>query len=256
MSRYFITTLVVFALLIGALTVDGLWSVPRLLYIILIAGYTIISVAGMVVWRLQYYMPIRWRGRGDQQHLALTFDMGTQDISPVLDLLDQLNVPAVFFCTGADASRYPHILKRLDAAGHLLGLTDTGAGFHFLSTTQQVRRLVSAERVVEPVLGKRPRLFRSPAGVVTPVVARMVKRLNYEAIGWSETFSMSDGVTEEQIHKQVARLKSGEVIRVQDINARNVRALEQYITDACARGFSFVRIDRVWPIRPFVGRSV
>ena len=53
--------------------------------------------------------------------VALTFDDGPNSHTPaVLDALNALNVKATFFIVGKMAHRYPDVLARIAAEGHLL----------------------------------------------------------------------------------------------------------------------------------------
>src|ERR1700759_4739681 len=53
--------------------------------------------------------------------VALTFDDGPNANTPaVLDALKALNIKATFFIVGNMAHRYPDILARISAEGHLL----------------------------------------------------------------------------------------------------------------------------------------
>src|ERR1700761_7864461 len=60
-------------------------------------------------------------GLRDAHVVALTFDDGPNANTPaVLDALKALNVKATFFIVGDMARRYPAILARIAAEGHLL----------------------------------------------------------------------------------------------------------------------------------------
>jgi peptidoglycan/xylan/chitin deacetylase (PgdA/CDA1 family) len=55
--------------------------------------------------------------------LYLTFDDGPiPEVTPwVLDLLEQYNATATFFCVGDNAKKYPGLMKRLNESGHSTG---------------------------------------------------------------------------------------------------------------------------------------
>ncbi|MBL6853915.1 MAG: polysaccharide deacetylase family protein [Alphaproteobacteria bacterium] len=60
-------------------------------------------------------------GLRDAHVVALTFDDGPNANTPaVLDALKALNIRATFFIVGNEAKRYPDILARIAAEGHLL----------------------------------------------------------------------------------------------------------------------------------------
>ena len=60
-------------------------------------------------------------GLRDAHVVALTFDDGPNANTPaVLDVLKALNIKATFFIVGTMAKRYPDVLARIAAEGHLL----------------------------------------------------------------------------------------------------------------------------------------
>ncbi len=59
------------------------------------------------------------RGPQDRRRVALTFDDGPCPMTiELLDLLDQLNVPATFFVVGDRAEKYPELLAEYVRRGH------------------------------------------------------------------------------------------------------------------------------------------
>ena len=59
-----------------------------------------------------------------QPQLVLTFDDGPDGryTEALLDILARYQVPAVFFVVGNKALKYRHILERMVAEGHVLGI--------------------------------------------------------------------------------------------------------------------------------------
>nr|WP_304212483.1 polysaccharide deacetylase family protein [Fredinandcohnia onubensis] len=58
----------------------------------------------------------------DQKVVALTFDDGpTENVKPILPLLDKYDVKATFFLIGQDIEKYQEEAKKIAEAGHQLG---------------------------------------------------------------------------------------------------------------------------------------
>ena len=64
-----------------------------------------------------------WRIKNESKQLYLTFDDGPveKETSWVLDLLDQYQIKATFFCVGENVQRQPALLDELLTRGHAVG---------------------------------------------------------------------------------------------------------------------------------------
>jgi peptidoglycan/xylan/chitin deacetylase (PgdA/CDA1 family) len=64
-----------------------------------------------------------FRIRTSEKILCLTFDDGPDPGSTpeLLDILDTLNVRAVFFCSGQAAKKYPELVNEIKLRGHIVG---------------------------------------------------------------------------------------------------------------------------------------
>jgi len=102
--------------------------------------------------------------------VALTFDDGPhpEHTPAVLDRLRGLGVRATFFVIGQRAEEHPDLVARIAAEGHEIG----HHSFHHTPPAEtSARRLVSEARrtseLLEPLLGRRLRLYRPPHGKLT-----------------------------------------------------------------------------------------
>lgn len=109
----------------------------------------------------------RWRKRAPN-HLALTYDDGPDDTTTpaVLDLLDELGVPATFYLVGFRAELNPQAATRVRDSGHELG-THThahknawkkGPIFEFRDARRAYRTLAD---IVPPTAPYRPPFGKS-----------------------------------------------------------------------------------------------
>lgn len=109
-------------------------------------------------------------GPKESRHVSLTFDDGPHpEHTPVLlDRLKALDIRATFFLLGRNVERYPEIVRRIANDGHDVG---HHSYTHGDPTTTSAAELVSevwqSQRLLEPVVGRPPRLFRPPHGKVT-----------------------------------------------------------------------------------------
>jgi peptidoglycan-N-acetylglucosamine deacetylase len=74
-------------------------------------------------WMKRIYPGVIWDKYGSGKKLYLTFDDGpTPEITyRVLDILDQYNAKATFFCLGRNVERHPEIYQEILKRGHKTG---------------------------------------------------------------------------------------------------------------------------------------
>lgn len=121
-----------------------------------------------------------WRIPSPDKCVYLTFDDGpVPEITPwVLDLLEQYNVPATFFCVGDNVRKYPEIYQMILDRGHR-------TGNHTFNHIQGIRYwthnyLANIQKATEYI---KSDLFRPPHGHMRfPQV--MYLRNKYKIIMW------------------------------------------------------------------------
>lgn len=84
--------------------------------------------------------------------------------------------------------------------------------------------------IIEKTIGESVRIFRPPFGVTNPSIARGVKWLNCEVIGWS--VRSLDTVIEqpERILKRItSKVKKGDIILLHDTSEKSIMVLERLL---------------------------
>ena len=81
----------------------------------------------------------------------------------ILDLMDKHDLKGTFFCLGWIAEKHPHIIKRIDAAGHHIG---THSYYHQLAyeqTEDEYRKdLSDSIKILSDLTGKTIDTYRAP----------------------------------------------------------------------------------------------
>jgi len=81
----------------------------------------------------------------------------------ILDLMDKHDLKGTFFCLGWIAEKHPHIIKRIDAAGHHIG---THSYYHQLAyeqTEDEYRKdLSNSIKILSDLTGKTIDAYRAP----------------------------------------------------------------------------------------------
>lgn len=105
---------------------------------------------------------------GSEKVAYLTFDDGPHpSVTPlILETLAQCGVKATFFVVGSNAEKYPALLQRIAAEGHLLGNHTYSHVYSELETSQEafLAAVTKAEKIIEKITGMRTTVFRAPGG--------------------------------------------------------------------------------------------
>lgn len=153
----------------------------------------VLSILVFMVWasasiRSGVYVRAFCREKTDRKVVYLTFDDGPHpsETERVLDVLRERGARATFFLIGSKVSGNEAVLRRMLEEGHALGLhTYSHAGtFPLLSFDKMLADVNEGKRAVESVAGKKISLFRPPFGVTNPTIAKVVRTLGLQTVGW------------------------------------------------------------------------
>jgi peptidoglycan/xylan/chitin deacetylase (PgdA/CDA1 family) len=143
------------------------------------------------------------RGNPNRRMVALTFDAGADAgfTARILDVLGRESVPATFGITGRWAEANPELVRRIDAAGHLLmnhtyehrSFTGVSARPPILSEGERRADVERTDEVIRGLTGRSTRpWFRPPYGDYDSSVNAVVGALGYrynvhwtvDSLGW------------------------------------------------------------------------
>ena len=153
----------------------------------------VLSITVFMVWasasiRSGVYVRAFCREKTDRKVVYLTFDDGPHppETERVLDVLRERGARATFFLIGSKVSGNEPVLRRMLEEGHALGLhTYSHAGtFPLLSFDKMLADVNEGKRAVESVAGKKISLFRPPFGVTNPTIAKVIRTLGLQTVGW------------------------------------------------------------------------
>lgn len=153
----------------------------------------VLSITVFMVWasasiRSGVYVRAFCREKTDLKVVYLTFDDGPHppETERVLDVLRERGARATFFLIGSKVSGNEAVLRRMLEEGHALGLhTYSHAGtFPLLSFDKMLADVNEGKRAVESVAGKKISLFRPPFGVTNPTIAKVIRTLGLQTVGW------------------------------------------------------------------------
>ncbi|MBO9727689.1 MAG: polysaccharide deacetylase family protein [Chitinophaga sp.] len=204
-----------------------------------------------------FFMKVWCKADTTEKVVALSFDDGPDAIytPQILDILQQQEVPAAFFCIGKNIRGNEHLLKRIYADGHVIGNHTYSHDFWFdmKLSGNMLTDMQQMDAVTVHATGLTPRLFRPPYGVTNPNLARAVKAGNYLPVGWN--IRSLDTVAKDEtelLNRILERLTPGAVILLHDTRKITADILPQLIQGIRQQGYQLERIDKMLKVRAYV----
>lgn len=153
--------------------------------------------------------------------VSLTFDDGPDpEITPrVLDLLDRAGARATFFCIGGRAAANPDLTAEIARRGHRVeNHSHTHphlfACYPWTALRSEIER---AQDAIEKTAGRRPRLFRAPAGLRNPLLDGVLHRTGLRLASWTRRGFDSLGGDPGSVARRLLRgLAAGDVLLLHD----------------------------------------
>lgn len=133
------------------------------------------------VWLRAFYGPVRWCFPECPDTVFLTFDDGPhpQSTPSLLELLDELNIKATFFCLGENSEKYAPLSEALRKEGHMVA----NHGYHHLDGWR-CSWPIFHENALRGAAVHRSKWFRPPYGRLLPSYARRLEEKGIFAVLW------------------------------------------------------------------------
>jgi peptidoglycan-N-acetylglucosamine deacetylase len=248
MLNYRNTLILFLIVLAGLILADVFLPVQAGWYVGMGIVFLLLLMAGSIRLRLGFYIKSYCAGDSRQKTVAFSFDDGPDTLNTpvVLDLLKQQGIQAAFFVVGSKLENNREIIRRIDREGHIMGGHSFSHHFFFdLFPAQRMKiELEQTEKMVFELTGKKMKWFRPPYGVTNPALARVIRKLGYQVIGWSlkskDTVASDSQVLLARLKKKV---KSGDLILFHDTKVILTGVLPSFITYLKSEKYKIVRPD-------------
>jgi len=194
-----------------------------------------VTTIGSFHIRWNYFLPAKhYNYQVKENSIALTFDDGPNEVftPKVLDLLKKHQAKATFFCIGKNIEQHPKLFKRIISEGHLIGnhsYVHTN-NYGFLNTKQVLADISKTQQLIKETSQIENNLFRPPFGVTNPNIAKAVKTLNLQTVGWSvRSLDTKATNVKSVLNKITKKIKKGDIILLHDSSELSFLILEQLL---------------------------
>ena len=210
--------------LIVAVTALGGWLLPgHPLWPLAGAGVLFVAaVTAGVTWvGSGIFGPVLVRGPAEGGRIALTFDDGPDPVTTaeVARLLEERGHRGTFFVVGERAAQHADLVARLVDAGHDVGVHsfDHSLASSMPSMAWLERDFRRSREVLEQAVGRSPRFYRPPVGLLNPRIHRVARTGGWTIACWS--VRARDGVPTTSaavLGRVLPSLRAGAVVLLHD----------------------------------------
>lgn len=196
-----------------------------------------------------------WQGPHERRVLALTFDDGPSEGTPlILEILSRHGARATFFQCGANVERLPAVAREVAAAGHELGNHSHSHPYLFLRSPAAIHAdLLRAQRVIERHTGALPAWFRAPFGCRWFGLAGAERSLGLRGVTWTAIGYDWKLAAEGVVGKLATGARNGAILCLHDgrelrarpdigVTVESVRRLVPMLLD---QGYQFETLSRL-----------
>lgn len=212
------------------------------LMLIIILSFLVFSAILLIgVFRIQFNYFTKSIHRTNSDLCLLTFDDGpNEEFTPIiLEILRRNRVGAIFFVIGAKAELNNKLFQQIITEGHLVG---NHTYSHFNSFAFKSKATIDIEvGKAENVLNiNSSSLFRSPIGIINPIISRVLKQRKLRSIGWSlRSLDTVNSNRNKLLNRLQRKVKKGDIILLHDNLKVTAEIIETFILQAQKDGIKF-----------------
>jgi len=186
--------------------------------------------------------------------VALTFDDGPDPVftPAILDKLKKHGVKATFFLLGTNIEKFPELVKRIAAEGHVIGIhTYDHPNLTQVTKEEYTYQIGKSDGLIQSLVGYKPKFFRPPYGEIKEDQIKWATEQGMIVIQWSIDTLDWQGLSPEQITNTViANVLPGSIILQHNAPGVDLQgtvdALDQLIPQLQNKGVNFVTLPEMF----------
>ncbi|CAM3721442.1 peptidoglycan-N-acetylglucosamine deacetylase [Cytobacillus oceanisediminis] len=194
-------------------------------------------------------------GPYNKAEVALTFDDGPDFVHTplILDKLKKYGVKATFFLLGENVEKYPDVVKRMAAEGHVVGNHSYDhPNFVKVSNEEYHDQILKTGEMIQKLTGYFPKFIRPPYGSINEEKLKWATEQRFMIIQWSIDTLDWKGTSAEAISVNIfANAFPGSIILQHSAPSEaklqgSVEALELIIPQLQSKGARFVTLPEMF----------
>jgi peptidoglycan/xylan/chitin deacetylase (PgdA/CDA1 family) len=185
-----------------------------------------------------------WHKSRSVKTIYLTFDDGpTPEITEkVLQILDEYNAKATFFCLGRNVERHPEIFEAIKKHGHSVG---NHTYSHLQGWKNRIKTYIQDAELASHFI--QSELFRPPYGRIKAAQAKYLRK-EYKMIMWDVlTHDYNQSLPSKMCLRNAIRsTRNGSIVVFHDsvkASENLFYALPKFLEHFSAKGFKFEKIE-------------
>ena len=156
--------------------------------------------------------------------VAITIDDGPHPVATpkVLDILDEYDAKATFFCIGENVLNCPDIAQEIVRRGHRVENHSMHHSHTFSVPLigRLTREVMAAQDAIYKTTGQLPRFFRAPAGLRNFLLDRLLQRCDLQLTSWTRRGFDTVNTDAETVAKRlVTELEPRDILVLHDCPA-------------------------------------
>lgn len=193
-------------------------------------------LAGSGLWPRSHLLGPNWThlppaaaGGAPRAAVAITIDDGPDPevTGSVLDLLDEHEATATFFCIGERVERHRALARAIVARGHEIANHSYRhlMRFSLLGPRGVAREIARAQAAIGEATGEIARFFRAPAGLRNPFLEPALIRADLQLVSWTRRgFDTVYGSAGRVLGSLTRDLQGGDILLLHDGHAARTPA--------------------------------
>ena len=181
--------------------------------------------------------------------VSITFDCawGADDISDIINVLNENDVKATFFTVGEWVEKYPNEVKKLHDAGMEIGNhSDTHAHVNKLSLEENIKDMKKCNERIEKITNQKVKFYRGPYGEYNNSVIKAAESLNMQVIQWDVDTLDYDGKTVDEMCQRIkSKIQIGSIILMHNDTKYTAVGLQQIINTIKEEGYEIVPLSEL-----------
>jgi len=192
--------------------------------------------------------------------VAITIDDGPDpEVTPqVLEILDQHQCRATFFCIGERLAAHPELAREIIRRGHRIEnhTQHHRHDFSLLGPGGMRREIAACSASIAAVTGERPQCFRAPAGLRNPFLNGVLVREQLRLVSWTRRgFDTRTSDPARVLERLTSNLRAGDILLLHDGHAARtpagtpviVQVLPPLLEAIAQAGLTTTTLDPVQP---------